>query len=119
MKQWQLLGMVVWTFLIREMLKILQLKNSYRTHFFLLDIREATRSYSLTSECLSNPNWRVFKDFKDASEMHWKSVYSVNNFLFVANDIYTGHYNSTPVKTEAWFGPMNWCSGTLKELEIG
>lgn len=59
------------------------------------------------------------KDFKDASEMHWKSVYSVNNFLFVANDIYTGHYNSTPVKTEAWFGPMNWCSGTLKELEIG
>lgn len=49
-----------------------------------------------------------FKDFKDASEMHWKSVYSVNNFLFVANDIYTGHYNSTPVKTEAWFGPMNW-----------
>lgn len=60
-----------------------------------------------------------FKDFKDASEMHWKSVYSVNNFLFVANDIYTGHYNSTPVKTEAWFGPMNWCSCTLKELEIG
>lgn len=56
-----------------------------------------------------------FKDFKDASEMHWKSVYSVNNFLFVANDIYTGHYNSTPVKTET----RNWCSGTLKELEIG
>lgn len=43
----------------------------------VLDYREATRSYSQTSECLSNQNWKVFKDFKDAFEMHWNSVYSL------------------------------------------
>lgn len=66
-----------------------------------------------------NLNWRVFNDFKDVFEMYWKSVYLVNNFLFVVNDIYIGYYNSIFVKIEVWFGLMNWCFGIFKELEIG
>lgn len=60
-----------------------------------------------------------FKDFKDVFEMYWKSVYLVNNFLFVVNDIYIGYYNSIFVKIEVWFGLMNWCFGIFRELEIG
>lgn len=98
MKQWQLIWNGSLNFFDQGDAKNITMKKVIKKTFFSF---RYPRSYQIVfpNKWLSvESKLKGFKDFKDASEMHWKSVYSVNNFLFVANDIYTGHYNSTPAK---------------------